>query len=270
MEIQGRRDGARRVRPAGEVASRLASAGCLAAEEEAAELVATAQGDTVRLESLVARRTRGEPLAWVVGSMTFCRVRVKVHAGVYVPRWQTEPMVRRAAALLPEGGTAVDLCTGAGAIACVLQAARPSAVVVATDADPAAVACARDNGVDALLGDLDEPLSPALLGAVDVITSVVPYVPTDHLPFLPRDVTAFEPRLALDGGEGGLRVLSSVVARSTRWLRPGGSLLLELGGDQAAHVEQEMAAAGFVEIAVLQDEEGDDRAIEGRRPEGRA
>ena len=93
-------------------------------------------------------------------------------------------------------------------------------------------------------------------------------MPTDQLRFLPRDVTAFEPRLALDGGEGGVRLLSSLVARSIRWLRPGGWLLLELGGDQAAHVEHEMAAAGFVEIVVLQDEDGDDRAIEGRRPGG--
>ena len=252
------------MRPGREVASRLTAAGCVAAEEEAAELVAAARRDPLRLESLVARRAGGEPLAWVVGATVFCGIPVKVHPGVYVPRWQTEPMARRAAALLPAGGNAVDLCTGTGAIACVLQAAEPSAVVLATDADPAAVACARDNGVDALLGDLEEPLPPAILGAVDVMTSVVPYVPTDHLPFLPRDVTVFEPRLALDGGQGGLRLLSSVVARSTRWLRPGGWLLLELGGDQAAHVEQDMAAAGFVEIAVVEDEEGDDRAIEGR------
>ena len=254
----------------GDVAFRLAASGCVAADEEAAEIVAAAGGDAARLESLVTRRTHGEPLAWVVGSMTFCGIRIKVHTGVYVPRWQSEPLARRAAALLPERGRAVDLCTGAGAIACVLRAASPTAAVLATDIDAAAVACARENGVDALLGDLDEPLPSAVLGAVDVMTAVVPYVPTDQLPFLPRDVTAFEPRRALDGGERGLRLLSSAVARSTRWLRPGGWLLLELGGDQAAHVAQEMTAAGFVETVVLQYEEGDDRAIEGRRPVGRS
>jgi release factor glutamine methyltransferase len=173
-------------------------------------------------------------------------------------------MARRAAALLPEGGTAVDVCTGTGAIACVLQAMAPSATVLATDVDPVAVACARENGVDARLGDLDAPLPAALLGAVDVVTAVVPYVPTDELPFLPRDVLAFEPRRALDGGEGGLRLLSAVVTLSTRWLRPGGWLLLELGGDQAAAVAGEMEAAGYAEIAVLRDADGDDRGIEGR------
>jgi release factor glutamine methyltransferase len=247
-----------------EVASRLAAAGCVAPQEEAAEL-ATVATDPGHLDELVSRRCAGEPLAWLVGAVTFCGIRVAVGPGVYVPRWQSEPLARRGAALLPASGTAVDLCTGAGAIACVLQAAAPAATVLATDVDPLAVACARGNGVDALIGDLDHPLPRYLLGAVDVLTAVVPYVPTGELRFLPRDVVAFEPARALDGGEGGLTFLSTVVARSVQWLRAGGWLLLELGGEQAAIVGGQMAEAGFVDITVLRDDDGDDRAIEGRR-----
>ncbi len=199
-----------------------------------------------------------------MGSVDFCGTQVKVHAGVYVPRRQTEPLTRRAAALLPPTGVAVDLCTGSGAIARVLRELAPSATVVATDVDAAAVACARDNGVDALLGDLDEPLPASLRRRVDVITAVVPYVPTGALRFLPRDVTAFEPRVALDGGEHGLGPLFSVIGRSTRWLRPGGRLLTELGGDQAAPVTARMEAAGFGDVIVLRDDDGDDRGIEAR------
>ena len=146
----------------------------------------------------------------------------------------------------------------------VLTEVVPSATVVATDADAAAVACARDNGVEALLGHLDEPLPRALRGHVDVVTAVVPYVPTGALPFLPRDVLAFEPRAALAGGHNGLELLAPVVERSARWLRPGGRLLVEIGGDQARPVAALMEAAGFVDIAVLGDDEGDDRAVEGR------
>lgn len=251
--------------PPDEIVACLAAAGCVAAEEEAAELIAAA-GDDSALEALVSRRTAGEPLAWLVGSVDFCGIRVRVRPGVYVPRWQSEQLARRAGGLLRGQGVAVDLCTGAGAIACALQRAAPAASVVATDVDPIAIACARENGVRALLGDLDGPLPPTLLGRVDVMTSVVPYVPTDELRLLPRDVLAFEPRVALDGGAGGLTLLSSVVRRSNRWLRPGGWLLLELGGDQAATVADEMSAAGFEQIAVLRDEDGDDRGIEGRRP----
>lgn len=235
----------------------------MAPEEEAAALRAAA-ADPDALEALVRRRAAGEPLAWLVGGVDFCGVRLRVDRGVYVPRCQTEALAERAASLLPPDGVAVDLCTGAGAVAAVLRARRPAATVLATDIDPAAVACARANGVEALLGDLDGPLPPALRGAVDVMTAVVPYVPTDELEFLPRDVLAFEPRRALDGGPQGVEVLSALVARSTRWLRPGGWLLLEIGGRQAVAVAAAMEGAGFGEIAILRDEEGDDRAIVGR------
>lgn len=235
----------------------------MAAEEEAAALRAAA-GSPDDLEVLVRRRTAGEPLAWLVGGVDFCGLRVTVFPGVYVPRSQTEGLAERAASLVPAEGVAVDVCTGAGAVAAVLQARRPAATVLATDIDPTAVACARANGVEALAGDLFSPLPPVLHGAVDLVTAVVPYVPTGELVFLPRDVVAFEPRRALDGGRDGVEVLSALVGQSTRWLRPGGWLLLEIGGRQAATVGAGMEAAGFLEITIRHDAEGDDRAIEGR------
>ena len=246
-----------------DVADRLAAAGCVAAEEEAGELTGACR-DAAELKVLIERRMKGEPLAWIVGTVTFCGIQLNIDRGVYVPRWQTEPLARRAAALLPPHGVAVDLCTGSGAVARVLQERVPSAAVLATDIDPVAVACARQNGVEAVLGDLDQPLPTALMVRVDVMTAVVPYVPTDALTFLPRDVIAYEPRAALDGGADGLKLLTSVVHLSRRWLRPGGWLLLELGGEQAPAVRQEMEGAGFVHIAVGEDDDGDVRMIEGR------
>ena len=130
------------------VARTLAAAGCIAPDEEAEELIRAAAGDAAALADLVRRRAMGEPVAWLTGAVTFCDVRVRVLPGVYVPRWQTEPLARRAASLLPPGGVAVDLCTGSGAIAVVLAAAVPSARVVATELDDTAVACARANGVE--------------------------------------------------------------------------------------------------------------------------
>ncbi|MGH7540126.1 MAG: methyltransferase, partial [Gemmatimonadota bacterium] len=119
------------------------------------------------LDELVARRRRGEPLAWVIGFTEFCGIRVRVDHGVYVPRPQTEALARRAASLLPADGIAVDLCTGSGAVAVVMRSARPNATVLATDSDDAAIACARSNGVTALLGDLDGPLPSQVAGRVD-------------------------------------------------------------------------------------------------------
>ena len=244
----------------------LSQAGCVAAVEEADDLIAAAAGDPVVLEELVARRTTGEPIAWLTGSATFCGVELLVTPGVYVPRWQTEPLARRAASLLPPGAVAVDLCTGTGAIAAALAAAVPTAQVLATDLDPNAVRCARRNGVEVFEGFLDDPLPIEFQHRVDVLTAVVPYVPTGSLRLLPRDVQEFEPRLALDGGADGTDLLVEVARRSVRWLRPGGWLLLELGGDQIERLSPVLRQLGFRRPQPMADEDGHPRAICAGRP----
>jgi release factor glutamine methyltransferase len=246
----------------GELAELLADAGFVAAAEEAGELLARAAGDRELLDALLARRLTGEPLAWITGSVSFCGLEVCVDPGVYVPRWQSEPLALRAAERLPASGVAVDVCTGAGAIARTLMARRPEARVVATDLDERAVACARRNGVEAHRGDLLSPLPQALEGRVDVVVGVVPYVPTGDLRLLQRDTLTFESTQSYDGGEDGTALLRRVVADSPRFLRHGGALLLELGGQQADALSDDLGRRGYVDLDVLRDEEGDVRGVE--------
>jgi release factor glutamine methyltransferase len=243
-----------------DVADRLMAAGCIAAEEEAQELIAVSSDESV-LELLIGRRERGEPLAWITGATRFCGHSVRVDPGVYVPRWQTEELARRAAALLAAGGAparAVDLCTGSGAIAVHLKRTVPSASVVAVDSDVRAVICARRNGVAAIRGDLDRPLCP---GRFDIVTAVAPYVPTPDLAFLPADVVRYEPRRALDGGHDGLDVLRRVVAAAARLLRLGGWLLAEAGGDQDRGLATNFGASGFGAVATWSDADGELRGL---------
>lgn len=245
------------------VAGALVTAGCVAADEEAEELVQAAHSKD-QLEAMLARRLTGEPLAWITGKASFCGLEVAVEPGVYVPRWQSEPLAQRAAHLLPPTGTAVDLCTGSGAIALVMQSTRPDARVVSTEIDPLAAHCARANGLVVYQGDLDESLPGQLGGTVDVLVGVLPYVPTNALAYLPRDVQRFEPRSALDGGVGGTELIATVVRRSPRWVRTGGWLLVEIGGDQVPEVTTMLAASGYIDIETWQDEDGDPRGIGGR------
>jgi release factor glutamine methyltransferase len=254
--------------PAGrdELAALLARAGFIAADAEAGELLARAAGDAALLEALVARRLTGEPLAWITGHVTFCGLEVSVAPGVYVPRRQSETLARRAVARLPAEGTAIDLCTGAGAIALTLQSAHPKARVVASDVDERAVACAAGNGVEVYHGDLFAPLPPGLSGSVDVVVGVVPYVPTPELSLLQRDTFAFETPLSYDGGPDGAAILRRVAADGLHALRPGGALLLELGGRQADTLAADLARLGYVEVTVLADDDGDVRGIEALRP----
>jgi len=244
------------------LASLLSDAGFVSAVAEADELLARAAGDPELLDALVRRRLTGEPLAWIIGRVSFCGVEIRVDPGVYVPRWHSEPLARRAAERLPANGVAIDLCTGSGAVARVLTTSRPGARVVACDIDDGAVACATANGVEAHRGDLFAPLPRGLEGCVDVVVGVVPYVPTPELPLLQRDTFTFESPLAYDGGRDGTDILRRVVADSGLFLRRGGALLLELGGDQDDPLGDDLKRAGYSDVSVLVDEEGDVRGIE--------
>ncbi|MGA9161046.1 MAG: putative protein N(5)-glutamine methyltransferase [Actinomycetota bacterium] len=244
----------------------LAEGGCVDPGAEADALLGAASGGTGPIHELVARRLRGEPLAWITGWVGFCGVRVRVDRGVFVPRPHSEGLARRAATLLPSDGVAVDLCTGSGAVAAVLASVHRRATVVATEIDPVAVSSARRNGVRALEGSLDEPIPSSMRGHVDVVTAVVPYVPTEELHLLPRDVLDHEPRRALDGGPRGTTILVGAAEAATRLLRPGGSVLLELGGDQATEMSASLTDLGLTQIAVHSDDDGRDRAIEARTP----
>jgi release factor glutamine methyltransferase len=243
------------------VSSRLTAAGCVAAVEEADELLAAAPDDA-SLEEWICRRERGEPLAWITGTLRFCGHTVHVDPGVYVPRLQSEELARRAAALLVAGGgRAADLCTGAGAIPAHLMAEAPTSTVVAVDIDPRAVVCARRNGVLALVADLGAPLCSR---AFDVVTAVAPYVPTGELRLLPADVQRYEPRRSLDGGDDGLDVVRRIVVSAGRLLRPGGWLLVEVGANQNWALRPTLVAFGFDVVDVWFDEDGDLRGLATR------
>jgi release factor glutamine methyltransferase len=231
---------------------------------EAEILVAGSGGDADLLGERVRRRTTGEPLEWITGVAGFCGRRLYIEPGVYVPRGQTEPLAVRAAELLPERGVAVDIATGCGAVAATLAHRRPSARVVATDVDPVACRCARSNGVEAYQGHLAAPVPAPLWGRFNVVFAVVPYVPTGQMQYLPRDVRCYEPATALDGGKDGLGFLAELVVAGPWLLQPGGSMVLELGGDQDVHLYPIIEAQGFEVVQRFLDQDGDLRGLELR------
>lgn len=178
---------------------------------------------------------------------------------VYVPRTQTEELARRAATRLPDHGRALDLCTGAGPVAAHLQAEVPTAWVVGVELERNAARCAASNGVRVVVGDLGDPIGSRR--PFDVVTAVPPYVPTGQLAFLPADVQRYEPHAALDGGTDGLDVARRIVLAASRLLRPGGWLLVELGGDQDRALAAPLAASSFGELEPWFDEDGELRGL---------
>ena len=240
----------------------MAAAGFVAADEEADELLQASGNDALRLAALMPRRLAGEPLAWLVGQAPFAGLDVPVSPGVYVPRWQSTELALRAIARLPESGVAADVCTGSGAIALALRQGRPLARVVATDNDPRAVDNAQTNGIEVYEGDLLSPLPTTLKGRLDVVVAVVPYVPTAALKLLPHDTLTFEDVAHYDGGPDGTTLLERLATEAQAYLRRGGRLILELGGDQAERLAPVLDRLGYGSLDSWSDGEGDVRGIE--------
>ncbi|WP_371673323.1 putative protein N(5)-glutamine methyltransferase [Streptomyces sp. NBC_00289] len=214
----------------------LRAAGCVFAEDEARLLLAAAR-TPYELAALVDRRVTGEPLELVLGWAEFAGQRIAVTPGVFVPRRRTEFLVEQALAQAPDASVVVDLCCGSGAVGLALAAALGRVELHAADVDPAAVRCARRNvtavGGHVHRGDLFEALPGHLLGRVDILAANVPYVPTAEVGLLPAEAREHEPLVALDGGTDGLDVLRRVAAGASRWLTPGGCLLVETSERQA-------------------------------------
>ncbi len=240
--------------PFADTVAALRAAGCVFAEEEA-RLLLDAGGD---LDALLARRVAGEPLEWVLGWAEFADLEVVVRPGVFVPRRRSELLAAEAIARLRPASVAVELCCGAGAIAAAILHEVPFVEVHASDVDPVAVACARENVPNGNVheGDLYDALPADLAGRIDVLVANTPYVPTDEVALMPPEARDHEPRRALDGGADGLDLLRRISAGARSWLAPGGHLLIEVSERQLPIAREVFEGDGLIASSARNDELG--------------
>jgi release factor glutamine methyltransferase len=219
--------------------------------------------------SLVARRARREPVAYILGEWGFRRLTLAVDRRALIPRPETEVVVERCLAHLRgvDAPCVLDVGTGTGAIALALADELPGARVTGIDLSADALALARENAgrtgldVELLEHDLRDGL-PA--GPWDLVVSNPPYVEPEELETLMPDVREYEPHLALVG-----RGATEAVARAAPdALAPGGWLVLEVGDGQAPATAALLDGLGYVEVATTPDLTGRDRVVEGRRVGG--
>lgn len=250
------------------IVARLRDAGCVFAEDEADVLLATTS-DPATLDEMMSRRAGGAPLEQVVGWADLAGVRVVVHPRVFVPRRRTEALVRAAVAVTRPGANVLDLCCGTGAIGAAIATAVTGVRLWASDVDPVAVRCARQNlvalGADVRQGDVDDAVPGHLRGSVDVIVANVPYVPSAEVDYLPTEARLHEPRSTLDGGIDGLDVLRRVAARAPYWLRPGGWFFAECALRQAEIAGAVLHESGLIS-SVAEDSDLEVAVAAGRRP----
>ena len=193
-----------------------------------------------RAEALIRRRLNREPTAYLMGEREFYGLRVAVGPGVLIPRPETEAVVDETLRLV-EGVPApalADVGCGSGAVAVALAVARPDAVVHALDVAPRALELTARNaaahGASERVRVAESDLLAALPGRVNAVAANLPYVASAEIPLLEPEVSRYEPREALDGGEDGLDLVRRLLAEAGERLLPGGALILEIDPRQSA------------------------------------
>lgn len=228
-------------------------------------------GDQSQLERLLARRARGEPVAYLTGRREFWSMEFTVTPDVLIPRPETELLVEQALARIPAdaGWIIADLGTGSGAVAIAIARERPGCRVLAIDASSAALAVARANAQRLGIGNVEfrhgDWLAPLAGERLDMLVSNPPYIATGD-PHLEQGDVRFEPHAALAGGVDGLAAIRLLAAGAGAHLKPGGWLLLEHGHAQAGAVRKLLSECGLRAACSYRDLAGNERVTGGHQP----
>jgi release factor glutamine methyltransferase len=231
-----------------------------------------------KIGELIKRRQAGEPLQYVVGSWGFRNLDLKIDPRVLIPRPETEQVVEAALQLLhaaPEPLVA-DLGTGSGAIALSIATEHEGALVYATDASTDALEVANLNllrtprsvqgRVMIALGDWFAALPGEAKGRFDLIISNPPYIGEDEVGTVDDIVAEWEPRSALFSGPDGLDDIQRIIGEAAAWLKPRGSVIIELAPQQAEVVAAMARNAGFSHVAIGRDLAGRQRFLVAATP----
>jgi release factor glutamine methyltransferase len=228
-----------------------------------ARLVAEGRGDATeefaaRFDSLINRRARREPVAFITGHREFWGLDFEVSRDVLIPRPETELIVEAVLDLRPERSAVrriLDVGTGSGCLAVSLAIEYPLAHVLAIDISEDALSVARRNAerhgvadrVHFVRGDLIE----SIRGPVDVIVSNPPYVPAGVA--LSPDIIRYEPAVALYAGDDGLRALERLIGGARACLAHGGLFVVEFGLGQDRRIDALAREAGWRGIGMKED-----------------
>ena len=240
---------------------------------------------------LIERRSKGEPVAYIVGSKEFMGLDFKVKPGVLIPRGDTEILVEEIIKRTQENHLTiekalgneeidgiqkdnliiVDIGCGSGAISIALAKYIEKSMVYALDIMEVPVETTKENAklnqvenrVKAIKSDLMSELDRKFEGNIDVIVSNPPYIEQKEYEQLMVDVKKFEPKSALTDEGDGLEFYRRITAEAAVYLKKNGLLAYEIGYDQAESVSKIMRENGFCKVECIKDLGDKDRVIVG-------
>ena len=232
--------------------------------------------ESTRLAQFAERRSRGEPVARILGHKEFWGLSLQLTPATLVPRPDTETIVELALEMLRANDATnhplriADLGTGSGAILLALLSELPGAQGFGTDISEAALQTARANAARAGLADRATFIvcdyAAGLSGPFDLIVSNPPYIRSADIASLAAEVRDYDPMAALDGGADGLDAYRALIPQAACLLAPGAVLVVEAGQGQSRDIEALMTAAGLTqERPPKADLAGIPRAVAGRK-----
>ena len=215
-----------------------------------------------RVWSLVQRRLRGEPVAYLIGEWEFYGLPLDISESVLIPRMDTEVLAQEAISWLQgrKNSRVLDLCAGSGCVGLAIAKYVPDAHVILGELSEGALRICRQNirrnGLSSRV--MSYPVDarqkpPAQLGEFDCIVCNPPYIPCGDIAALDSSVRDYEPHMALDGGADGLDFYRDICAKWCDALHVGARLYFEVGIGQADAVLRLMRSVGFGNIQVVND-----------------
>lgn len=207
---------------------------------------------------ITEKRKSGIPLDYILGESEFYGLKIKVNENVLIPRLDTEVVVETALKYVKSGDKVLDLMTGSGCIAKAI-ANNSKAQVFASDISDKAIEIAKENLKEENVLVLKSDVLESIEETFDLIVSNPPYIKTEVVKTLTKEVLA-QPHLALDGGEDGLDIYKKIVDQAPNRLTEDGTLVLEIGYDQANEVAS-LLVDKFSFVRVTKDLNGNDRVV---------
>lgn len=216
--------------------------------------------------SLLERRLRHEPMAYLLGHKEFRHLTLKVSPDVLIPRPETEELVDLAVRLAPGAKSVLDAGTGSGCIPLALVEFFPETLIMGCDISFTALSLARENDPSHRVNWFQsfwlEAVAP---GSLDLLLSNPPYLTTEEMASLEPQVQGYEPHLALDGGTDGCDCYRLLVPQAAHVLKMGGVVLFEASPATVGEVSSLFVRHGFGEIQTHQDLAGRQRFVSAVR-----
>lgn len=219
------------------------------------------QKDIDKTDEIVKNRITGRPLWYCIGDTDFYGFKILTDERALIPRPETELLVENALRNISDGNSVLDLCTGSGCIA-IAVSKKSGARVCATDVSDEALSLAQKNAelneadIEFIKSDMFSMLGDRKF---DVIISNPPYIKSEDVKTLQKEVKDFEPIIALDGGIDGLDFYRVISAQAHKHLNKNGVVIMECGIGEAEAIKDMFAPFSSVEI--IKDYEGIDRIV---------